>query len=97
MVTSRIWFTAAQKAELWERFLPASGPLQRQSAPAAIACEHPAASACRMGLAAADPLCRQRATHRIAELGPTSNAAETSWQEASVSTARTTRSRKSCE
>jgi hypothetical protein len=48
-------------------------------------------------LAAADPLCRQRATHRIAELGPTSNAAETSWQEASVSTARTTRSRKSCE
>ena len=38
-----------------------------------------------------------RATQRIAELALTSNAAAASWQEAPASTARTTRSRNSCE
>ena len=50
-----------------------------------------------IGLAATDPVPRHRATHRIAELTPTSNAAAASWQDAPASTARTTRSRKSCE
>jgi hypothetical protein len=49
-----------------------------------------------IGFAATDPVCRQRATQRIAELGLTSKAAG-SWQEAPTSTERTTRSRKSRE
>src|SRR5207302_8273230 len=50
-----------------------------------------------IGLAATDPVRRQRATQRIAELTPTSNVAAASWHEAPASTAPTTRSRKSRE
>ena len=56
-------------------FLPASSLVRQRPAPAAIAGAHPAAKRLPpISLAATDPVCRQRATHRIAELGLTSNS-----------------------